>query len=93
MSTYVCYDYFSWTLAWLVIVPYLSTCAYCATIQYQINNDWMFRYIRVRYEDLVDDTNATLARIYQHLNLPFTKHVQNVAYARTHAENITGEAG
>ena len=51
------------------------------------------RYIRVRYEDLVDNTNTTLATLYQHLNLPFTKHVQNVAFARTHAENVTGTHG
>ena len=51
------------------------------------------RYVRVRYEDLVDDTNTTLARLYNHLNLPYTKHVQNVAFSRTHAENVTGTNG
>ena len=51
------------------------------------------RYIRVRYEDIVDDTIATLKRVYSHLNLPFTKHVENVAFARTHAENITRTNG
>ena len=51
------------------------------------------RYIRVRYEDLVDNTNTTLATLYRHLHLPFTKHVQNVAFARTHAENVTGTHG
>ena len=47
----------------------------------------------MRYEDIVDDTIATLKRVYNHLNLPFTKHVENVAFARTHAENITGTNG
>ena len=56
-------------------------------------NNIGFRYIRVRYEDIVDDTIATLTRVYNHLNLPFTKHVENVAFARTHAENITGTNG
>ena len=52
-----------------------------------------FRYIRVRYEDLVEKTNSTLGDIYKHLDIPFTRHVQNVAFARTHAENITGTNG
>ena len=47
----------------------------------------------MRYEDIVDDTIGTLKRVYSHLNLPFTKHVENVAFARTHAENITGTNG
>ena len=51
------------------------------------------RYIRVRYEDLVDHTNTTLASLYQHLNIPYTQHVQRVAFSRTHAENITGTNG
>ena len=51
------------------------------------------RYIRVRYEDLVDLTNKTLSRVYDRLGLPYTAHVQNVAFARTHAENITGTNG
>ena len=41
----------------------------------------------------MDDTMDTLKRVYSHLNLPFTKHVENVAFARTHAENITGTNG
>ena len=41
----------------------------------------------------MDDTIGTLKRVYSHLNLPFTKHVENVAFARTHAENITGTNG
>ena len=41
----------------------------------------------------MDSTNTTLAALYQHLHLPFTKHVQNVAFARTHAENVTGTHG
>ena len=51
------------------------------------------RYIRVRYEDLVDFTNTTLARLYHHLAIPYTQHVQRVAFSRTHAENITGTNG
>ena len=51
------------------------------------------RYIKVRYEDLVELTNTTLSRIYDHLGLPYTAHVQKVAFARTHAENITGTNG
>ena len=51
------------------------------------------RYLRVRYEDLVDKTNSTLASVYEYLNLPFSKHVQSVAFARTHAENVTGTNG
>ena len=41
----------------------------------------------------MDNTIATLKRVYSHLNLPFTKHVENVAFARTHAENVTGTNG
>ena len=51
------------------------------------------RYIRVRYEDLVDQTNTTLAELYHHLAIPYTQHVQRVAFSRTHAENITGTNG
>ena len=51
------------------------------------------RYIRVRYEDLVDFTNTTLAGLYHHLAIPYTQHVQRVAFSRTHAENITGTNG
>ena len=51
------------------------------------------RYIRVRYEDLVEQTNTTLARLYHHLAVPYTQHVQRVAFSRTHAENITGTNG
>ena len=51
------------------------------------------RYVRVRYEDLVEETSDTLAGLYHHLGLPFTEHVQRVAFARTHAENITGTKG
>ena len=47
----------------------------------------------MRYEDLVDKTNSTLASVYEYLNLPFSKHVQSVAFARTHAENVTGTNG
>ena len=54
---------------------------------------WCCRYIRVRYEDLVDLTNTTLAGLYQHLAIPYTQHVQRVAFSRTHAENITGTNG
>ena len=61
-----------------------------STTSFNLQNS---RYIRVRYEDIVDDTVATLKRVYNHLNLPFTKHVENVAFARTHAENITGTNG
>ena len=34
------------------------------------------RYIRVRYEDLVDDTDKTLENIYSHIGLPWTEHVR-----------------
>ena len=34
------------------------------------------RYIRVRYEDLVDDTDKTLEKIYSHIGLPWTEHVR-----------------
>ena len=51
------------------------------------------RYMRVRYEDLVDLTNQTLSLLYDRLGLPYTAHVQHVAFARTHAENITGTNG
>ena len=59
----------------------------------QSHSCYSCRYIRVRYEDLVDHTNNTLARVYKHVGLPFTKHVQNAAFSRTHAENITGTQG
>jgi len=51
------------------------------------------RYIRVRYEDLVDDTDKTLENIYSHIGLPWTEHVRKVIWSHTHAENVTGTNG
>ena len=51
------------------------------------------RYIRVRYEDLVDNTTETISAVYKHLKLGFSQKVQNVIYAHTHAENVTGTNG
>merc|ERR1712055_439820 len=51
------------------------------------------RYVRVRYEDLVDETEKTLEGIYSHLGLPWTEHVRKVIWSHTHAENVTGTNG
>ena len=48
------------------------------------------RYIRVRYEDLVDKTTETVVALYQHLKLGLSQQIKNVVYAHTHAENIKG---
>ena len=51
------------------------------------------RYIRVRYEDLVDKTTETVSALYKHLKLGLSQQIKNVVYAHTHAENITGTNG
>ena len=61
------------------------------------NTEWSylfyFRYIRVRYEDLVDKTLDTVTNLYNRLGLGFSEKVKNVVFAHTHAENITGTNG
>jgi len=51
------------------------------------------RYVRVRYEDLVDKTENTLEAIYSHLGLLWTEHIRKVIWSHTHAENVTGTNG
>ena len=51
------------------------------------------RYIRVRYEDLVDKTTETVSTLYRHLKLGLSQKIKNVVYAHTHAENVTGTNG
>ena len=51
------------------------------------------RYIRIKYEDLVDRPDETVAALYKHLKLGLTQGIKNVVYAHTHAENITGTNG
>jgi len=46
-------------------------------------------YIRVRYEDLVDNPEGELQRIYHSLRMPFTGDVKRVMYEHTHAPNNT----
>ena len=52
------------------------------------------RDICIKYEDLVDRPEETVAALYyKHLKLGLTLGIQNVVYAHTHAENITGTIG
>jgi len=44
------------------------------------------KYIRVKYEDLVDQPSKTVFSIFNHLNLPYTKEVQESLYRHTHAQ-------
>ena len=51
------------------------------------------RDICIKYEDLVDRPEETVAALYKHLKLGLTQGIKNVVYAHTHAENITGTNG
>ena len=45
----------------------------------------MYRYVRVKYEDLVSDTTTTLRSLYGHLGLAYTEEVEKVVQQQTHA--------
>ena len=50
----------------------------------------MNRYIRLSYDD---NTIETISTVYSYFQLGLTQSVQNVVYAHTDAENITGTNG
>jgi len=47
------------------------------------------RYIRVRYEDLVDNPEGELRRLYGHLGMQYTEQINDVVLAHTKAGNNT----
>jgi len=44
-------------------------------------------YVRVRYEDLVDNPEAELQRVYHSLQMPFTEDVKRFIFEHTHETN------
>ncbi|XP_023327796.1 carbohydrate sulfotransferase 1 isoform X2 [Eurytemora carolleeae] len=47
------------------------------------------RYMRLRYEDLVEDTENELKRIYKLLDIPFTEQVRDAVFRHTNPSNKT----
>ena len=49
------------------------------------------RYIRIRYEDVVENAEKVIKKLYDQLNIPFTDHVREFIYKQTHAEEGTNK--
>ena len=63
--------------------------AQCKIIEDDLNLERMMpekRYLRVRYEDLVDNTQNELKKLYRFAGIPFTESTSNLAFNLTHTE-------